>query len=124
MKRDAIGLSFSEIAMVNSCGGAATSNYIHDTLSKWELKDNGLIVVVMDTHGHAYDWTKEPYVFLIPKDGEELVKFLSDLSLNHYIMCLKDDDYEYKVYVDESRDGTTNIDADVLDSFLDAFKRG
>lgn len=117
-------LSPHEIAMVRGCSGAAPTSFILDRLSKWKLKDNGLIVVVMDTTAMDFcDWKKTSIVFLIPQEGDELIKFLSEKSLSRNIMFLSDENYEYRMFLEDSKDGTTNIDADVLDAFMEAFKR-
>lgn len=117
-------LSPHEISRVRGCSGAAPTSFILDRLSKWKLKDNGLIVVVMDTTAMDFcDWKKTSIVFLIPQEGDELIKFLSEKSLSRNIMFLSDENYEYRMFLEDSKDGTTNIDADVLDAFMEAFKR-
>lgn len=117
-------LSPHEISRVRGCSGADPTSFILDRLSKWRLKGNGLIVVVMDTTAMDFcDWKKTSIVFLIPQEGDELIKFLSEKSLSRNIMFLSDENYEYRMFLEDSKDGTTNIDADVLDAFMEAFKR-
>lgn len=112
-------LSPHEISRVRGCSGAAPTSFILDRLSKWKLKDNGLIVVVMDTTAMDFcDWKKTSIVFLIPQEGDELIKFLSEKSLSRNIMFLSDENYEYRMFLEDSKDGTTNIDAETIEAIV------
>jgi hypothetical protein len=115
-------LTHQEIAVVNCSGGAAPTKYIVETLAKWNLLKCGLVLNVLKTEGHCYDWTKNHYIYLLPEDGDQLVQDLADLSLTHNIIALKYEDYEYNVFFEESKDGSTNIDAETIEAFRRTFK--
>lgn len=115
-------LNFQEIAIVRSSGGAAPAKYIVETLSQWNLSGDALRMTVVSTEGHCYDWKKQQYIYLFPEDEDQFIQDLADLSLTHNIIALKFGDYEHDVYLEESKDGTTNIDADAIDAFRRTFK--
>ena len=117
-------LSFQEIALVNCSGGAAPAKYIVETLAQWNLSGDGLVMNVVSSEGHCYDWKKQQYIYLFPEDEDQFIQDLADLSLTHNIIALKFEDYEHDVYLEESKDGTTNIDADAIDAFRRTFKEG
>ena len=115
-------LSLQEIAIVKCSGGAAPTKYIVETLAQWKLSGDGLVMNVVSTEGHCFDWKKEQYIYLFPEDGDQFIQDLADLSLTHNIIGLKYEDYEHDIYLEESKDGMTNIDADAIDAFREAFK--
>ncbi len=115
-------LTYQEIAVVNCSGGAAPTKYIVETLAQWKLSGAGLVMNVVSTEGHCFDWTKNQYIYVLPEDGDQLVQDLADLSLTHNIIALRYEDYEYNVFFEESKDGTTNIDAETIEAFRRTFK--
>lgn len=117
-------LTYQEIAIVKCSGGAAPTEYIVETLAKWKLLPGGLVLNLLNTEGHCYDWTKKQYIYMLPEDGDQLVQDLADLSLTHNIIALRYDDYEYNVFFEESNDGTTNIDVETIEAFRRTFKEG
>ena len=52
-----------------------------------------------------------------------MIQDLANLSLGNTIIYLNKANYEFNVYVGKSKDGGTNIDADVLEEFSNAFRR-
>ena len=72
---------------------------------------------------HYSEWTKQQNIYVLPKDGDTLIQDLANLSLGNTIILLKQTDYVFNVYVGASEDGRTNIDADVLEEFTNAFQR-
>lgn len=116
-------LTYSEISWMASWGGADSADIVR-LIADWKLKNNSLVLWKIRGAGkHPYDQTKSQTIYLLPEEGEQFIQDLANLSLGHTICLLNNKDYEYRVYVEESLDGKTNIDADVLDAFSDAFKR-
>lgn len=66
------------------------------------------------------DTTEEEMGKIIEK---EIVGYLSDKSLRYKIVKCRASTKVLWVELDESKDGTTNIDADVIQAFVDYIKR-
>lgn len=120
-----------EVSDVAFSGGVAPKEFIMGTLSKWCLNLNELMVICVDTNTKSvYDWSvtkRTNYDFLLDPPGDTFIGDLMELSLSHNIMMLRqnkgDFSLEFKVYLEESKDGTTNIDADVVGAFQKAIGR-
>ena len=120
-----------EVSDVAFSGGTAPKEFIMGTLSNWCLHLNELMVVCVDTNTKSvYDYcvTKRTnYDFFLDPSGDSFIGDLMELSLSHNIMMLSrsrgDFSLEFKVYLEESKDGTTNIDADVVEAFQKAIGR-
>lgn len=116
-------LTYSEISWMSSWGGADSADIVR-LVSDWKLKNSAVVLWKIRGAGkHPYDQTKSQTIYLLPDEGEQFIQDLAALSLGHTICLLNSKDYEYRIYVEESLDGKTNIDADVLDAFSSAFKR-
>lgn len=133
MKSD-INLTYlkgKEVSDVAFSGGAAPKEFIMGTLSNWCLHLDELMVICVDTNTKSvYDWivTKRTnYDFMLDPSGDAFIGDLMELSLSHNIMMLSrsrgDFSLAFKVYLEESKDGTTNIDADVVGAFQKAIGR-
>lgn len=120
-----------EVSDVAFSGGIAPKEFIVGTLSKWCLHLDELMVICVDTNTESvYDWrvTKRTnYDFFIDPSGDIFIGDLMELSLSHNIMMLRkskgDFSSEFKVYLEESKDGSTNIDVDVIEAFQKAIGR-
>lgn len=120
-----------EVSDVAFSGGVAPKQFIMWTLSKWCLHLDELTLICVDTNTKSvYDWrvTKRTnYDFFVDPFGDTFIADLMELSLSHNIMMLRQSkgnfSLEFKVYLEESKDGTTNIDADVVEAFQKAIRR-
>ena len=85
------------------------------TIGQWKLKKGGVVVSeVQRCVGDKLEKRSRAYVF--PSDSDEFIQDLADASLTHNIATVVTEWYEYKIYLNESDDGNTNIDADVIDA--------
>lgn len=117
-------LTFQEVGNIRCWGPPTESQLVVNILKKWNLNDSGLVLWhVKDMDKHYSEWTKQQSIYFLPDDGDKLIQDLANLSLGNTIILLKQTDYEFKVYVGASEDGRTNIDADVLEEFTNAFRR-
>ena len=124
-------LSGPEVSDVAFSGGIAPKELIVGTLSRWSLYLHELMVVCVDTNTKSvYDWgvtKRTEYDFFADPSGDAFIGDLMELSLSHNIMMLSrsrgDFSSEFKVYLEESKDGTTNIDVDVVEAFQKAIRR-
>ena len=120
-----------EVSDVAFSGGVALKEFIMGTLSKWCLHLDELMVICVDTNTKSvYDWSvtkRTNYDFFVDPSGDAFIGDLMELSLSHNIMMLRqskgDFSSEFKVYLEESKDGSTNIDADVIEAFQKAIGR-
>ena len=118
-------LTCQEISDIMGSGGAAPKEFIVNTLSKWGLYLHEITVLCVDTSDKsAWNWIatmKTNYDFLLDPYGDTFIADLMELSLSYNIIMLRqnkgDFSIEFKVYLEESKDGTTNIDADVVEAF-------
>lgn len=110
-------LTCQEISDIRGSGGPATKEFIVKTLAKWSLYLQELTVLCADTSNKSvWNWyatMMTNYNFLLDSHGETFIGDLMKLSLSHNIIMLRKH-LEFKVYLEESRDGTTNIDADFI----------
>ena len=120
-----------EVSDVAFSGGIAPKEFIMGTLSNWCLHLDELMVICVDTNTKSvYDWRvtkRTEYDFFVDPSGDAFIGDLMELSLSHNIMMLRqskgDFSSEFKVYLEESKDGSTNIDADVVEAFQKAIGR-
>ena len=116
--------TFQEVGNIRNWGQPTESQLIVNILKKWNL--NGVSVIlwhVKNMDKHPSEWTKQEDIYFIPEDGDSLIQDLANLSLGNTIILLKQTDYVFNVYVGASEDGRTNIDADILEEFTNAFQR-
>ena len=117
-------LTFQEVGNIRNWGQPTESQLIVNILKKWNLNTCGLVLWhVKDMDKHYSEWTKQQNIYVLPKDGDTLIQDLANLSLGNTIILLQKDDYVFSVYVGASENGETNIDADVLEEFTNAFRR-
>jgi hypothetical protein len=117
-------LTFQEVGNIRNWGPVNESQLVVNILKKWNLNTCGLVLSqVRNMDKHYSEWTKHQNVYILPGDGDKFIQDLANLSLGNTIILLKQTDYEFKVYVGASEDGRTNIDADVLEEFTNAFRR-
>ena len=116
-------MTWHEIADIGYWGKTGSKDIVAH-LKGWNLDGSGLLLWNVRNFGkHHSEWTKQKRIYLLPNDGDKLIQELASLSLGHTIVLMSYRNYEYDIYVGESQDGTTNIDAEVLDELSLAFKR-
>ena len=91
-----------------------TKDDIIKEIGGWNLKNNG--VIASEFRFKKGEWQKWSRAYVFPCDSDEFIQDLAEASLTHTILSVGSDWYECKIYLSESKDGSTNIDADVLDA--------
>ena len=74
-------------------------------------------------YGDFYDgdyFVQEKH-YSMPRDSEKMMEDLAALSLTHKIVAVDHKDYGIGLLLMESEDGTTNIDASVIEAMVGAF---
>ena len=105
-------------------GPPSESQIIVNILKKWNLTGAGIVLWLVKNMDKPYSkWTKQQSVYIFPEDEDRLIQNLANLSLGNTIILLEQDIYVFNVYVGASENGETNIDADVLEEFSNAFRR-
>ena len=116
-------MTWHEIADIKYWGKTDSKNIVAH-LKSWNLDGSGLWLWKVRNFGKPdSEWTKQEKIYMFPKDGDKLIQELASLSLGHTIVLLTYQNYDHNIYVGESQDGQTNIDAEVLDELSLAFKR-
>lgn len=124
-------LTGQEVSDVAFSGGTAPKEFIMKKLAEWCLNLHELTVICVDTDTKSvYDWRvvkRTNYDFLLDPRGDTFIGDLMELSLSHNIIMMRHGkdafSLEFVVYLEESKDGTTNIDADVVEAFQRAIGR-
>ena len=117
-------LTFQEVGNIRCWGPPTESQLVVNILKKWNLNGMGVILWrVKNMDKHPFEWMKQQSIYFLPDDGDRLIQDLANLSLGNTIIYLDKAVYEINVYVGISENGDTNIDADVLEEFTNAFKR-
>lgn len=93
-----------------------------DIMSQWSRQKTVLKVYDIkfrDGHPHCFrmvgftDWN------YFVRDKEDFLEFMFDVSLTHKVMFV---DKNGHIYITKSNDGQTNIDADLIDAMLNAYR--
>lgn len=69
--------------------------------------------------GHPFGVRQFGFTDYYERDIDEFVVFMHQMSLTHKVMYVEDNGY---VFITESKDHQTNIDADLIDAMLNAYK--
>lgn len=69
--------------------------------------------------GHPFGVRQFGFTDYYDRDTDEFVEFMFDVSLTHKVMYVEDNGY---VFITESEDHQTNIDADLISAMLNAYK--
>ena len=69
--------------------------------------------------GHPFGVRQFGFTDYYDRDTDEFVEFMFDVSLTHKVMYVEDNGY---VFITESEDHQTNIDADLIAAMLNAYK--
>lgn len=69
------------------------------------------------------DYYAQDRIYSMPRNREDLIDDLAALSLSHKVVGIEHRECGIGLLVMESTDGTTNIDADVIEAVVGSFKR-
>ena len=69
------------------------------------------------------DYFAQSKTYVMPRDYEQMVDDIAELSLTHKVIDVEINEYGLGLLTMESTDGTTNIDANVVEVVMGAFKR-
>ena len=90
-----------------------------DRISRWSHDKSVLVVYdVQFKDGHPYGIRMMGFTDYHDRDIDEFVEFMHHMSLTHKVMYVEENGY---VFITESNDGQTNIDADMIDAMLNAY---
>ena len=99
-----------------------TSRQIVDTISHEPDLENKTASIWLTTDGKGDVISLDVF-----KSADELAQFLSDISLTHFVEDVHRYDSrnhtDIDIFVEESTNGRTNIDAKVVESILDYFMK-
>ena len=90
-----------------------------DRISRWSHDKSVLVVYdVQFKDGHPYGIRMMGFTDYHDRDIDEFVEFMHHMSLTHKVMYVEENGY---VFITESNDGQTNIDADMIVAMLNAY---
>ena len=69
--------------------------------------------------GHPFGMRMFGFTDYHERDVDEFLEFMHQMSLTHKVMYVEENGY---VFITESKDHQTNIDADLIDAMLNAYK--
>ena len=118
----------------SNCATCDQSGFDKDTLrkcAKWTSDDiaseldkaatNGSFrgILVYDVFKQGRKNRKRGRLYGLEDDGEQLIGDLFDISFSHRIVGIGWTDWSWaiRVYLEESTDGQTNIDGEIMDAF-------
>ncbi len=88
-------------------------------MSKWSWQKSVLRVYdVKFKDGHPHSFRVVGFTDYNERDMEEFLEFMFDMSLTHKVMFV---DKDGRIFITESDDGQTNIDADLIEDMLNAY---
>ena len=91
-----------------------------DNISKWSWQKSVLAVYdIQFKNGHPFCFHVFGFTDYNDMDVEEFVKFMHQMSFTHKVMYVEKNG---KVFITESKDHQTNIDADLIEAMLNAYK--
>jgi len=89
-------------------------------MSKWSYDKSVLRVYdIQFKNGHPFSFRLFGFTDWHDRDIEEFVEFMHQMSFTHKVMFVEENGY---VFITESNDGQTNIDADLLEAMLNAYR--
>jgi hypothetical protein len=88
--------------------------------SNWTYNNSVLRVYdIQFKDGHPFGVRQFGFTDYYDRDTDEFVEFMFDVSLTHKVMYVEANGY---VFITESEDHQTNIDADLIAAMLNAYK--
>ena len=109
----------TEILDIESKNGMTVETMM-DRMSKWSWQKSVLMVYdVQFKNGHPFGIRQLGFTDFHNRDIDEFVEFMHQMSFTHKVMYVEESGY---VFITESNDGQTNIDADLIDAMLNAYR--
>ena len=91
-----------------------------DNISKWSWQKSVLVVYdIQFKNGHPFSFRLFGFTDYNDMDIGDFVEFMYSISFTHKVMYVEDNG---KVFITESKDHQTNIDADLIEAMLNAYK--
>ena len=91
-----------------------------DNISKWSWQKSVLVVYdIQFQNGHPFSFRVFGFTDYNDMDMDEFVEFMYSISFTHKVMYVEENG---KVFITESKDHQTNIDADLIEAMLNAYK--
>ncbi len=88
-------------------------------MSQWNWQKSVLRVYdIKFKNGHPHYVKIVGFTDYNERDKEEFLEFMFDVSLTHKVMFV---DKDGRIFITESDDGQTNIDADLMEDMLNAY---
>lgn len=88
-------------------------------MSKWSYDKSVLMVYdIQFKNGHPFGIRVFGFTDYHNRDMDEFLEFMHQMSFTHKVMYVEENGY---VFITESNDGQTNIDADLIDAMLNAY---
>ena len=90
-----------------------------DIVSRWKL--GGCVLRVFDIQfkdGLPHSFRAVGFTDWCCRSKDEFIEFMANVSLTHKVMFVENNG---GVFITESDDGQTNIDADLIDAMLNAY---
>ena len=88
-------------------------------ISKWSYDKSVLMVYdIQFKNGHPYGIRQVGFTDYHDRDRDEFVDFMYSISFTHKVMYVEENGY---VFITESKDHQTNIDADLISAMLNAY---
>ena len=88
--------------------------------SNWTYGNTTLRVYdIQFKDGHPFGMRQFGFTDWCDKNEDEFVEFMHQMSFTHKVMYVEDNGY---VFITESKDHQTNIDADLITAMLNAYK--
>ena len=91
-----------------------------ERMSRWSYDKSVLVVYdIQFKDGHPYGIRMMGFTNYCDRDIDEFVEFMHHMSLTHKVMYVEESGY---VFITESDDGQTNIDAELIERMLNAYR--
>ena len=109
----------SDVIHVTIGNGMSTSKMM-DIVSRWTL--GGCVLKVFDVRfkdGMPHSFCPVGFTDWCCRPKDEFIEFMAEVSLTHKVMFVEENG---AVFITESKDHQTNIDSDLLEAMLNAYK--
>ena len=104
---------------IESKNGMSVENMM-DNIFKWSWQKSVLAVYdIQFQNGHPFRFRLFGFTDYNDMDIGDFVEFMYQMSFTHKVMYVEDNG---RVFITESKDHQTNIDADLIEAMLNAYK--
>ena len=108
----------SDVHLLEDRNGMSVEDMM-DIMSQWSWQKSVLRVYdVKFKNGHPHYVKIVGFTDYNDRSEEEFLEFMFDVSLTHKVMFVDESGY---IFITKSDDGQTNIDADLIESMLNAY---